>query len=119
MSAGIAASNGQFDSAIDLQRRAVQAGPLSLVNRGNLVAYLMMADRLDEAKAEMLHVKELHAGAPEFASLYTRALVLEGRFDFLHVEDAHPFNEVQIGQVFDASGWRHRADLLQIHSLTP
>ena len=81
MSAGIAASNGQLDNAIDLQRRAVQSGPLSLVNRGNLIAYLMTADRLDEAKVEMLHMKELYADAPEFASLYARALVLEGRFD--------------------------------------
>jgi DNA-binding winged helix-turn-helix (wHTH) protein/Tfp pilus assembly protein PilF len=81
MSAGAAAWNGQLDRAIELQRRAVESGPLSLVNRGNLIAYLLMADRLDEAKAEVLRMQELHAEAPDFASLYARTLVLEGRFN--------------------------------------
>ena len=81
MSAGMAATSGQFDGAIELQRRAVASGPLSLVNRGNLIAYLMMADRLDEAKVEMLRLQELNAEAPGISALYTRTLVLEGRFD--------------------------------------
>jgi len=81
MSAGIAVSNGQLDGAIALQRRAVESGPLSLVNRGNLAAYLMMAGRLEEAKAELLRMKELNPELPGFPLLYVRTLVLEGRFD--------------------------------------
>ena len=81
MSAGIAACNGQLDGAIELQRRAVASGPLSLVNRGNLIAYLLMADRLDEARVEMLRLRELNAEAPGINALYMRTLVLEGRFD--------------------------------------
>lgn len=81
MSAGIAACNGQLDDAIELQRRAVASGPLSLVNRGNLIAYLMMAGRLGEAKVEMLRLRELNAEAPGINVLFTRMLVLEGRFD--------------------------------------
>jgi DNA-binding winged helix-turn-helix (wHTH) protein/tetratricopeptide (TPR) repeat protein len=81
MLAGMAARNGQMDDAIELQRRAVASGPLSLVNRGNLIAYLMMADRLQEAKVEMLRMRELNAEAPGISALHTRSLVLEGRFD--------------------------------------
>lgn len=81
MSAGIAAWNGQLDDAIELQRRAVASGPLSLVNRGNLIAYLTMAGRLGEAKVEMLRLRELDADAPGISALFARMLVLEGRYD--------------------------------------
>jgi DNA-binding winged helix-turn-helix (wHTH) protein/Tfp pilus assembly protein PilF len=81
MSAGSAAMNGQFERAIELQRRAVEAEPLSLVHRGNLVAWLVMANRLDEAEAEIRRIRELHAESPGLASLLAGILVLQGRYD--------------------------------------
>ena len=81
MTAGMAASDGHFDRAIELQQRAVQADPLSLVTRSNLVAYLLLAERLDEAGTEIARLRELDAEAPNLDSHRARLLVMEGRFD--------------------------------------
>ncbi len=81
MMAGIAASDGHLDRAIDLQQRALQADPLSLVDRSNLVAYLLLAERLDEARMEIVRLMELDADAPNLDSHRARLLMMDGRFD--------------------------------------
>jgi DNA-binding winged helix-turn-helix (wHTH) protein/tetratricopeptide (TPR) repeat protein len=81
MRAGVAAFEGRLGEAIDLQRRAVQREPLSLVYRQNLAVWLILADRMDEAKAEIEELRELHPAAPEVAVLEAEILVLQGRHD--------------------------------------
>lgn len=81
VSAGSAAEMGQFDIAIELQRRAVAADPLSVLRRYNLAAILYQAGRLDEAKAELLSLRELSPASSQFSDLLGLVLILEGRFD--------------------------------------
>ena len=79
-SAGQAAEDGRFDAAIGLQRRAVEADPLSTVSRYNLGSFLYMAGRLDEAKAEMIELQELNPAAGFVNDILSHVLILEGRF---------------------------------------
>ena len=81
MAAGMEASDGRLDRAIALQQRAVQADPLSLVIRSNLVAYLLLAERLDEASTEIVRLGELDAEAPNLDSHRARLLMMDGGFD--------------------------------------
>jgi DNA-binding winged helix-turn-helix (wHTH) protein/Tfp pilus assembly protein PilF len=80
VAAGNAASNGQFEAAIELQRRAVEAEPLSLAHRDNLVAWLVMAGRLDEAEADLRHLRELSPTPRDVAKDLAQVLILQGRF---------------------------------------
>lgn len=50
------AMQGRMDEAIAVQRRIVAADPVSRVARGNLASNLLVAGRLDEARAEFLNV---------------------------------------------------------------
>ena len=79
-SAGNAARDGWLDAAIELQRRAVEADPLSTVSRYNLSSFLYMAGRLDEAKAEMIELQELNPAAGSVNEILGLVLILEGRF---------------------------------------
>jgi DNA-binding winged helix-turn-helix (wHTH) protein/Flp pilus assembly protein TadD len=81
ITAGIEASDGRLDRAIALQQRAVQADPLSLVIRSNLVAYLLLGERLDEARMEIVRLRELDAEAPNLDSHRARLLMMDDRFD--------------------------------------
>ncbi len=49
-----AAAAGRFDEAVALQRRAVQAGPLSVATRRNLAVWLFMAGRFEDARVELV-----------------------------------------------------------------
>ena len=80
IAAGNAASNGLFDTAIRLQRRAVEAEPLSLAHRDNLVAWLVMAGRLDEAEADLRELQELSPAPRDTARDLAQVLILQGRF---------------------------------------
>ena len=75
-----AASNGRFEAAIELQRRAVEAEPLSLAHRDNLVAWLVMAGRLDEAEADLRKLQELSSAPRDSAKDLAQVLILQGRF---------------------------------------
>jgi DNA-binding winged helix-turn-helix (wHTH) protein/Tfp pilus assembly protein PilF len=75
-----AASNGRFEAAIELQRRAVEAEPLSLAHRDNLVAWLVMAGRLDEAEAALRNLQELSPAPRDIANNLAQVLILQGRF---------------------------------------
>ena len=80
IAAGNAASNGRFEAAIELQRRAVEAEPLSLVHRDNLVAWLVMAGHLDEAEADLRRLQELSPVRRDIAKDLAQVLILQGRF---------------------------------------
>ena len=80
IAAGNAASNGRFEAAIELQRRAVEAEPLSLAHRENLVAWLVMAGRLDEAEADLRSLQELSPAPRDIAKELAQVLILQGRF---------------------------------------
>ena len=81
IAASNAASNGQFATAIELQRRAVEAEPLSLAHRDNLIAWLVMAGRLDEAEADLRNVQELSPARRDSAKDLAQVLILQGRFN--------------------------------------
>jgi DNA-binding winged helix-turn-helix (wHTH) protein/Tfp pilus assembly protein PilF len=80
IAAGNAASNGRFDTAIELQRRAVEAEPLSLAHRDNLVAWLVMAGHLEEAEADLRRLQELSPVPRDIAKDLAQVLILQGRF---------------------------------------
>ena len=72
---------GRLAEAIELQRRSVLAEPLAVTGRQNLVALLVMADRLDEATVENERIRELHPTAPWLQENRVEVLVLRGRFE--------------------------------------
>jgi Tfp pilus assembly protein PilF len=80
IAAGNAASNGRFEAAIELQRRAVEAEPLSLAHRDNLVVWLVMAGRLNEAEADLSSLQELSPVPRDSAKDLAQVLILQGRF---------------------------------------
>ncbi len=81
IAAGKAASTGRFEAAIELQRRAVEAEPLSLAHRDNLVAWLVMAGRLDEAEAALRSLQELSPAPRDSVKDLAQVLILQGRFN--------------------------------------
>jgi DNA-binding winged helix-turn-helix (wHTH) protein/Tfp pilus assembly protein PilF len=80
IAAGRAALNGQFEAAIKLQRRAVEAEPLSLAHRETLVAWLVMAGRLAEAEADLRNLQELSPAPRDSAKDLAQVMILQGRF---------------------------------------
>ena len=80
VAAGNAASTGRFEAAIELQRRAVEAEPLSLAHRDSLVVWLVMAGRLDEAEANLRDLQELSPVPRDFTKDLAQVLILQGRF---------------------------------------
>ena len=80
-SASNAAQQGDFDAAVALQRRVVEADPVSTLRRYNLAAILYQAGRLDEAKVELLELRELSPTPGRFSDLLGLVLILEGRYD--------------------------------------
>lgn len=75
-----AAGAGQFDVAVDLQRRAVQAGPLSVATRRNLAVWLFMAGRFEDARAELTESHALSKGDDALAGLIGQASLLAGDY---------------------------------------
>lgn len=80
-SAGSALERGDFDAAVALQRRAVEADSLSTLRRYNLAAILYQVGRLDEAKAELLELRELSPTPGAFSDLLGLILIIEDRYD--------------------------------------
>lgn len=87
--AGDAAEDGRWDEAIELQRRAVAADPLSTINRDNLADFLFLGGRFDEAKIESSRLLELDPSyVPDIDAFI---LILERRFEeALHLIQALP-----------------------------
>jgi TolB-like protein/DNA-binding winged helix-turn-helix (wHTH) protein len=77
--ASAAAAAERLDDAIEMQRRAVAADPLSAMTRDALATFLYMAGRFDQASAEWLRVQEISTELqPEGVGW---ALIQSGRFD--------------------------------------
>lgn len=74
-----AAANGRWDEAIELQRQAAAADPLSVMNRANIAHFLFLAGRFDEARIESLKAVELDPSHQ--AETLADVLILEQRFD--------------------------------------
>lgn len=74
-----AASDGRFDQAIELQRRAFATDPLSTASHVNLSWYLYLSGRWAEAKTEEANVLELDPTATPEMTL--SILVLERQFE--------------------------------------
>jgi tetratricopeptide (TPR) repeat protein len=79
--ASVAADEGRYDRAIELQRRAVAAEPLSVPSRHNLATWLYLAGRPAEAREEWSAIREIDPSATDPGGMISLALVLERRFD--------------------------------------
>lgn len=80
--ASAAAGQGRLDEAVDLQRRAVEAEPLSQVARYNLASYFYLAGRYADAQEELRRVAEVAPDRPGgHMAMAAMLLVLQGRFD--------------------------------------
>lgn len=79
--AGRAAWRGDFEQAIDLQRKAQQRDPLSSINTGNLVTFLLAAGRADEAEVELARLNEIQGNnaLPGMEAQHLDVLLLKGR----------------------------------------
>lgn len=85
------AADGQFAEAIDMQRLAVRAEPLSRSTRYNLASFLYFAGRLEEAERELLRLGELHPTPQSVLELHGMVLVELDRHDeALELADSWP-----------------------------
>ncbi len=80
--AGSAGKSGDFETAIELQRRATVADPLNAINHNNLASYLSAAGYYDEAiksnrRKFQLNPKSLIEAGEQLAHLY----ILQGRYE--------------------------------------
>ena len=76
-----AVTEGRLEDAIELQKRAVSADPLSANQRGNLGSLLMMVGRLPEAEAELQRALELSPAGISRIESVADVLFLQGRVD--------------------------------------
>jgi len=79
--AGMALREGDFDRTIELQRQAVNADPLHIVNIGNMASFLIEAGRWDEAEPWVERELELSPSSPGVAQRMASIRLLQGRFD--------------------------------------
>ena len=79
--AGMYAFDGEFDRAIELQRRAVDYEPLSFINRANLSHYLFTAGFYDEALEESQRAHQIRpASSTQPETLRGLVSILRGRY---------------------------------------
>jgi TolB-like protein/DNA-binding winged helix-turn-helix (wHTH) protein/thioredoxin-like negative regulator of GroEL len=110
--AGEAAADDRLDEAIELQRRAVAADPLSTTSRSGLASFLYLAGRFEEARSEWLKVLEINPRPlPEDLG---HTLIQSRRFDeALAVIETLPAGAVrtqQLALVYHAMGRKTEAD---------
>ena len=79
--ASMAFDAGRLDEAIDLQRRALAAEPLSVPTRHNLAVWLYLAGRSDEARDVLLEVRDVDPAAINPGGLMSLVLVLGQQFE--------------------------------------
>ena len=80
--ASAAAGRGELGEAVDLQRRAVAADPLSQVARYNLASFLYLAGRYADAQDELRRLAEVTPDRPGgHMAMAAMLLVLQGQFD--------------------------------------
>ncbi len=73
------AERGRLDDAIDMLQQVSAADPLSISSRQNLSTMLLLAGRLDEAKAESLEIREISPTNLPTAAI--QVFILERQFD--------------------------------------
>lgn len=110
--ASTAAAADRFDEAVELQRRAVAADPLSVSSRGALASFLYLAGRFEDARAEWERVLEINpVPPPEDLGL---TLIQIGRFDealaFIETLPAGDVRTQGLALVYHALGRRTEAD---------
>ena len=98
-----AASRGQLDEAITLQRRALELEPLSRVSRYNLAWFLLMAGQVEQAGEELWAIEDLGADASRPNEALAAFLVLEDR--------AHEALDL-------ANGWPMGRERLQVMAIS-
>jgi TolB-like protein/DNA-binding winged helix-turn-helix (wHTH) protein/tetratricopeptide (TPR) repeat protein len=81
LSVSDAVIEGRLEDAIELQKRAVSADPLSATQRGNLGSQLIMVGRLQEAEAELERALELSPAGLSMIEGVADVLILQGRVD--------------------------------------
>jgi TolB-like protein/DNA-binding winged helix-turn-helix (wHTH) protein/Tfp pilus assembly protein PilF len=110
--ASAAAADDRLDEAIELQRRAVAADPLSTASRSGLASFLYLAGRFEEASSEWLKVLEVNPTPPP--EELGHALIQSKRFDeALAVIETLPAGAVrtqQLALVYHAMGRKTEAD---------
>jgi DNA-binding winged helix-turn-helix (wHTH) protein/Tfp pilus assembly protein PilF len=112
--ASAAAGAGRFDEAIALQRRAVQAGPLSVAVRRNLAVWLFMAGHFEEARVELVESHAISKQADALDGLIGQAMLLSG--DYQAALDnglrmpAGPVREQTLALAYHALGRRAESD---------
>jgi TolB-like protein/Tfp pilus assembly protein PilF len=72
------AEQGRWGEALELQRRAVAADPLSFITQDNLSFMLLMAGRIEEARVEAAKARELEP--TRIAETSAHLLIVERRF---------------------------------------
>ena len=81
VAAGDAFDRGQYETAIDLQRRALALDPAAAAYHYNLAVYLSFAGRYEEADAELRRTQELSAGASGWLeSELPFFMIVQGRY---------------------------------------
>jgi DNA-binding winged helix-turn-helix (wHTH) protein/tetratricopeptide (TPR) repeat protein len=81
VAASEAAERGAFAEAIAVQRRVVEAEPLSKVARHNLASFMLIAGHHEEARRVLEDVLTLDPDARDVESLLGQALILDRDFD--------------------------------------
>jgi DNA-binding winged helix-turn-helix (wHTH) protein/tetratricopeptide (TPR) repeat protein len=79
--ASLAEGEGRFEEAIDVQRRALLADPLSIANRRNLAVSQYLAGRLDECRQTLLELQEIDPVSVNPGGLLSQLLVLERQYE--------------------------------------
>ncbi|MDP9197997.1 MAG: winged helix-turn-helix domain-containing protein [Pseudomonadota bacterium] len=79
--ASMAAAEGRFAQAIEMQRRALAAEPLSHTSRYNLGVFLFYSGRREDALREMVELHELNPSPRRPPELHGLIHVVEGRFE--------------------------------------
>jgi TolB-like protein/Flp pilus assembly protein TadD len=108
--AGLAASLGRFDEAIDLARRAIELDPLSAPAHVRLAFCAVRAGRLDEAEAALRKALELN---PQHPGTHTELSVIY----LMRSKPEAALQEVQLEKESEENFKRRRGLALAYHAL--
>jgi TolB-like protein/DNA-binding winged helix-turn-helix (wHTH) protein/thioredoxin-like negative regulator of GroEL len=111
-SASAAAAADRLDEAIELQRRAVAADPLSASSRHQLASFLYLAGRFEDSRTEWFRLLEINpVPLPEELGL---TLIQLGRFEealaFIETLPAGAIRKQELALVYHALGRKAQAD---------
>jgi tetratricopeptide (TPR) repeat protein len=109
-----AAGAGRFEEAFALQRRAVQAGPLSVAMRRNLAVWLFMAGHFEEAPAELVESHAISNTSDALDGLISQAMLLSGDYraalDYALGMAEGPAREQTLALAYHALGRKAESD---------